>query len=128
MGNEQNECKAGMDKDHRTELGVLVEVDALNEEVKVLALNLAIYLAKKKDGSEQITRLEPEFMRLVNGTIKVVREISTILNAANNLEKMVYAPPSGRLGKDQIEVRLRAILEQCETIRMQLSQAVDSKT
>ncbi len=117
-----------MDSDHKMELGVLVEVDALNEEVKVLALNLAIYLAKKKSGSEQITRLEPEFMRLVNGTIKVVREISAILNAANNMEKMVYHPPSGRLGKDQIEIRLNAILDQCETIRIQLSQAVDSKT
>jgi len=117
--------KTDMDRKQKVEIGILEEVDSLNEEVKVLALNLAIYLAKKKAGSDQISRLEPEFMRLVNGTIKVVREISAILNAANHLEKMVYNPPSSSLGKDQIEIRLNAILEQCESIRMRLTEAAN---
>ena len=95
---------------------LIATVDKLNEDVKQLALNLALYLAKVKKDSHTISRMEPQFIRLVNSTIKVVKEIAVIVRAAANTEKIVYDPPSGTIIKDQIEVRLNSVLEQCSNI------------
>jgi hypothetical protein len=97
------------------------QVDALNEEVKVLALNLAIYLAKAKRNSQQLARLEPDFIRLVNGTVKVVRELAVVINAARNLEQGTDNITPGSIPADQIEIRLRSILDQCSRILSSLS-------
>ena len=106
---------------------VLAQVDYLNDEVKSLALNLAIFLArlKAKTGSAQLTELEPDFIRLVNGTVKAVNDITTIINAARHRQVMAYEVPSGRQHKDQIEVKLHGILEQCNRVLLALHQARD---
>ncbi len=104
----------------------LVEmVDALSDETKDLALNLALYLAKAKRSSETIRQMEPEFVRLVNSTVKVIQELTIVLNAAKNQEKMVYQVPSGRLAPDHIQSRLEAIGEQCNQIMPSLHQVRD---
>ncbi|MBD3401830.1 hypothetical protein GF420_02960 [candidate division GN15 bacterium] len=102
----------------KTDRDLVAEVDALNEEVKSLALNLAIYLAKvrAKTPSAELDRLEPEFIRLVNGTVKVVQEMTVLLNAARNQETMAYEVPSGRQFEDHLSVRLQAIARQCAKI------------
>jgi len=111
------------DHDRRELLGLVDAVDALSEDTKDLALNLALYLAKAKakGSSEQLKRMEPEFIRLVNNTVKVVQELAVVLNAARNQEKMVYEPPTGRLSKDRIEARLELIMQQCNHILATLS-------
>ncbi|MFZ5980301.1 MAG: hypothetical protein ACOYVF_06675 [Candidatus Zixiibacteriota bacterium] len=100
------------------------EVDALNEEVKTLALNLAIYLAKAKANqtSDKINKLEPEFIRLVNGTVKVVQELTYTLNAARNNETMIYEPPAGDMKMDEIEFKLQNIVKQCASLMDILNQ------
>ena len=109
-------------------LEMINEVDALNEEVKTLALNLAIYLAKAKanQASDKINKLEPEFIRLVNGTVKVVQELTYTLNAARNNETMVYELPSGNLKMDDIEFKLQAILKQCAGLMDVLGRGIDN--
>jgi len=109
-------------------LEMINEDDALNEEVKTLALNLAIYLAKAKANqvSDKINKLEPEFIRLVNGTVKVVQELTFTLNAARNNETMVYELPSGNLKMDNVEFKLQAILKQCANLMAVLSQGIDN--
>ena len=111
------------DKKRDRELTLLSEVDDLNEHVKTLALNLAIYLAKARAeaGSPELNRMEPEFIRLVNHTVKVVQELAVILNAAQNKEVMAYELPSGSKNLDRIEFGLRAILEQCSRVMESLS-------
>lgn len=104
-------------------LNLVDQVDGLSEEVKVLALNLAIYLAKAKSSSEELNQLEPDFIRLVNGTILVLQEIGSIISAARNIETMVYNVPSGEFRRDQIELRLRSILDQCGRIMTALSKS-----
>ncbi len=111
--------------EQKREAGLIQRVDALNEEVRVLALNLAIYLARAKSGSQKLSRLEPDFVRLVNGTVTVVKEIGHIINAARNSETLAYEVPSGTLGRDQIEVRLRSILDQCGRVMSALSKTND---
>lgn len=109
------------------ELKLVEDVDTLGEEVKTLALNLAIYLAKVKaeSRSEELNRMEPEFIRLVNGTVKVVQEMTLILNAARHAERMIYEPPSGIVSQDRIETKLRDILNQCTGILGSLGRSKD---
>lgn len=112
----------------RDEVMELVEtVDALGEETKDLAVNLALYLAKAKarKSSEKLRQMEPEFIRLVNSTMKVIRELTVILNAARNQEKMIYQLPSDKMGKDRIQTRLESIGQQCNQIMDSLRQATD---
>ena len=97
-------------------IDIVAYAEELNEEVKEIALNLAIYLAKRKKGSEQLSKMEPEFIRLVNSAVKVGQELSVIINAAKNKEKMVYDVPSGKMNSDQLETKLTSILSQCRQI------------
>jgi hypothetical protein len=112
-----------IDANSDSQLNLVDQVDGLSEEVKVLALNLAIYLAKAKSESEELSQLEPEFIRLVNGTVLVLQEIGRIISAARNAETMVYDVSSGQIRRDQIEVRLRSILDQCGRIMRALSRS-----
>ncbi|MFH2050535.1 MAG: hypothetical protein ABIJ12_13950 [bacterium] len=103
------------------------QVDALNEEVRVLALNLAIYLAKVKNKSNELGRLEPDFIRLVNGTVKVVKELTVVINAARNTEDFKYSDNTSiHQSNDLIENKLHNILDQCTRILTALS--VNKKT
>jgi hypothetical protein len=104
------------------ELELLAQVDTLNEEVKSLALNIALYLAKARaeKGSATLDRLEPEFIRLVNGTVRAVSDLTNILNAARNAETMVYEIPSGLGTRDHVEQKLQSILSQCSSLLGQL--------
>lgn len=101
---------------------IIEQVDQLNEEVKVLALNLAIYLARAKGRSATLSRLEPEFIQLVNGAVKVVQELAGVINAARNMEKMINDLPDRGSEPDPIECRLRAILTQCHRIMQTLEE------
>lgn len=107
-----------LDQKRQKELNLIAEVDLLSEEVKSLAVNLAIYLAKAKSSpsAEQLTRMEPEFIRLVNGTVHVVQEMTLILNAARNMERMIYDVPSERAAQTRLETKLRSVLDQCAQI------------
>jgi hypothetical protein len=116
-----------MNTDSNRRLNLVDQVDGLSEEVKVLALNLAIYLAKAKSDSEELSQLEPDFIRLVNGTVMVLQEIGRIISAARNAETMVYDVPSGAFRRDQIELRLRSILDQCGRIMTSLSRSGESE-
>ncbi len=116
-----------IDRKRQRDVQLVSEVDNLGEEVKTLALNLAIYLAKAKTqtGGETLNRMEPEFIRLVNGTVHVVQEMTLILNAARNMERMIYDVPSGSLQQDRLEARLRSLLDQCSVILTTLTQSKD---
>ena len=116
-----------LEKKQQRELKMIDEVDNLSAEVHTLAVNLAIYLAKIKSQtrSEELNRMEPEFIRLVNGTVKVVQEMTMILNAARNMERMIYEPPSGNMTQDRIETRLRDVLNQCTDILGTLTHTKD---
>jgi hypothetical protein len=97
-------------------LELIDRVESLNEEVRVLALNLAIYLAKVRDDSNQLRRMEHEFIRLVNGTVKVVQQLAGVIGAARKAELGLpdSVPPPTNVA--ELEERLRAVLDQCTMI------------
>lgn len=99
-------------------LDLVEQVDHLNDEVKTLALNLAVQMAKvrSRNLAPELVKMEPQFIRLVNGAVKAVKDMAVILEAARNKEIMVYDVPSGREAEDRIEYGLRSILAQCNEI------------
>ena len=100
--NEQN----GKDpKDH----ALADQVDYLADQVKMLALNLAINLAKAKNDVQELAFMENEFTKLINGSVEVIREVSGILRVFRNEDKMVYDPPSRSDRFDRIEKSLHDI-------------------
>ncbi len=111
--------------DRKREVTIVEKVDRLSEEVKMLALNLAIYLAKAKPNSKRINEMEPDFVRLVNGTIKVVQEIAQLIAAARHSETMVYDVPSGTVPFDHIGIELQSLLYQVGRIMNSLSPSSD---
>ena len=119
--------KDSSSKETEDKLQLLEQVDSLNDEVKSLALNLALYLAKAKAKTggtpESVSKLEPEFIRLENGTVKVVQELTLVLNASRNRERHLYEIPSGERPRDQLEEKLKDILRQCAAVLSSLTQS-----
>ncbi|HHI03093.1 MAG: hypothetical protein DRP51_10120 [Candidatus Zixiibacteriota bacterium] len=85
-------------------------VNSLAEQVRILALNLAINLAREKKNIRELTFLEPDFTKLVYGSVEVIKEVSAMLKAFRNEEKMVYAPPTSSGKLDHVESSLNEIL------------------
>jgi len=92
------------------------QVDYLSDQVKMLALNLAINLAKAKQDVQELAFMENEFTKLINGSVEVIREVNGILKVFRNEDKMVYQPPSQSGKLDRIEKSLNEISELSKNI------------
>jgi hypothetical protein len=92
------------------------DIDELANQVKVLALNLAISLAKAKNEAKELVFLEPDFTKLINGSIEVIKEISSILKTYRNEDKLVYSPPSQSDKLDRIETSLGEIYNLSQSV------------
>lgn len=103
---------------------IVKHVDGLSEQVKDMAMNLAIYLSRAKETSSELAELEPDFIALVNSTVKAVQEITLILSAARNQEIMVYDIPSKEAAPDHLETKLKDLLNQCDTLLADLDKSV----
>jgi methyl-accepting chemotaxis protein len=98
------------------------QLDNLANQTKMLALNLAISLAKAKEGAKELAYLEPEFTKLIHGSVEVIKEITAILKTARNEDKMIYSPPVESGKPDRIETSLNEILSQSQTILKAISE------
>ncbi len=101
---------------NQTQQQLVAQVDELNEQVKGLAINLAIYLAKAKTATPAFNRLEPDFIKLINTTLKVVQELTAIINASRSEGGMLYEYPADRATADALELKMRSILDQCRFV------------
>ena len=111
--------------DQRRKGKIVDKVDYLNDEIKTLALNLAIYLSKAKSKSEDISRMEPEFVKLVNSTVKVAQELAQIIKAAQNKEQADSEKPIRFKDIAQLESKLKEIVRQCDEINRIMTQKTD---
>lgn len=100
---------------------LVAQVDELNEQVKELAINLAIYLAKAKTATPAFNRLEPDFIKLINTTLKVVQELTSVINASRSEGGMLYEFPAERATADALEIKMRSILDQCRFVLSSLT-------
>ena len=111
----------------RRQSRLIAKVDNLSEEVKELSLNLAGTLAKIKGKTEDYASIEPSLMRLINNAVKVVQEISVILDAARNKDQSVGKIVDGQINTARLEMRLESILAQCNEIIEALAQQTEVK-
>ena len=109
MNDQIKNDSPGADDDFR-------DIDELANQVKMLALNLAISLAKAKNEAKELVYLEPDFTRLINGSVEVIKEISSILKAFRNEDKLVYSPPSQSDKLDRIETSLEEIYSLSQSV------------
>lgn len=106
---------------NQTQQELVAQVDELNERVKTLAINLAIYLAKAKTSTPAFNRMEPDFIKLINSTLKVVQELTAIINASRSEGAMFYEVPADQQSADSLELKMRSIVDQCRTVLNSLS-------
>ncbi len=105
------------------------QVDNLADQVKMLALNLAISLARTKKESDELKELEPQFTQLINGSVEVIKEVTAALRAFRN--EHLIEPPRGdeehqltRIEKslNEIQVLSKRVLESINGIKKQKGQ------
>ncbi len=70
-----------LEKKYPESADLIDQVDDLADQVKTLALNLAITLAREKSKIKDLYILEPEFTQLINKSVGVIREITKILRS-----------------------------------------------
>jgi hypothetical protein len=93
------------------------QIMLLTAQIKSLALHLALNLARSKQEIKELTVLEPEFTKLVNGSVEIVREVTAILKAFRNEERMVYSSEKIDGNFRRIEVALNEILALSEKVQ-----------
>jgi len=103
--NKHNESKPSPDQDW------LDQTQDLADQVKMLALNLAINLARSKNEVKELKTLEPQFTRLINGSVNIIRDINGILRALQSDEALIAPLPKPPDKLDRIEVTLNEILD-----------------
>jgi nucleotide-binding universal stress UspA family protein len=86
----------------RDQLRLAKETEELAEEVKLLAINLAITLAKVQSQEQTIKGLEPQFSELVKRANEASYQVTAILQGVRNQRKM--EPIAETIIKDQSHV------------------------
>lgn len=70
------------------QLGLARETEELAEEVKLMAINLAITLAKVRSREQTIKDMEPQFSELVKRANEASHQVTAILQGILNQKKM----------------------------------------
>ncbi len=93
------------------------EVEALAEEVKLLAINLAIALAKVQHYNRGLKEMEPQFTELIRRANDTSRQVAEILQAFRSKVRGQYGLPASseivdkRGAYDAIEARLNHVYD-----------------
>ncbi len=93
------------------------EVDYLAGEVKLLAINLAISLAKLHKHHKTIKDLEPQFTELIRRANTTSQQVSDVTKAFQNRKQMIFSLPASseiiekRGAYDKIEATLNYVYE-----------------
>jgi hypothetical protein len=88
------------------------EVNHLADEAKLLAINLAITLAKLRGRHKILEDLEPQFSELIKKANDTAQQVSDVLKAFENRKRMISSLPSSsqiikqRGAYDSLEARL----------------------
>ena len=75
-----------------------------------------------KDNVKELTFLESDFTKLINGSVEVIKEITSIAKAFRNEAKMVYTPPNSSGNLDQIETTLNEISSLSQNVLRTISE------
>lgn len=94
------------------------EVEELNEQVRLLAINLAAFLAREKDTNNRFATMEPDFHRLVTGLISLVGDASLVIEASQHAPSA--SSQAGAEASRSMEKQLSALRALCRDIQKRL--------
>jgi hypothetical protein len=107
--------------------------DYLADEVKLLAINLAVALAKSHRRQGDMKRLEPLLAELIHQANETAGQVSDVIQACRNQRLMVSSVPASsevitmRGGYDKIEVTLQRIYNLSQDVIKSLTELETSK-
>jgi hypothetical protein len=108
------------------------EVSYLTDEIKLLAINLAVVMARLKRDKHPTDLLEPQLSDFINQAVEAAERVRAVLEATRGQKAMVYQlPPSeeiiARRGVyDQIEQTLLQIYELSQDVIQSLTRLTGS--
>ncbi len=105
-----------LEKKYPESANLIDQVDDLADQVKTLALNLAITLAREKSKIKDLYILEPEFTQLINKSVGVIREITKILRTLRADKDRTPQAPIEVEGINRIEAALEEILHVSQNV------------
>ena len=103
--------KSEPDKKFLDSKNLIDQVDNLAEQAKTMALNLALTLAHEKSKIKDLKVLEPEFTRMINKSVGVIREITKILGMLRSDKPGAPQTPINSERFDKIETSMEEILD-----------------
>ena len=93
------------------------QAETLASEVRLLAVNLAVMVAKIQRRQKNIRDLEPQFADLIKKANDTAQQVSNVVMAYHNQQKMICALPASseviaiRGAYDKIEATLNSVYE-----------------
>ena len=103
------------------------EVDYLAGEVKILAINMAITLAKMRCREKQLGKLEPQFTELIKKANDTSQQVTEMLKVFKNKKRMVSGLPASseiiekRGAYDSMEAKLNHVYQLSQEMMIMLS-------
>jgi hypothetical protein len=103
------------------------KVEFLAEEVKLLAINLAVTLAKAQNRSRALKDMEPQFTDLIRRANDTSRQVADVLQAFRSRTRGQYGLPASseivekRGAYDAIEARLNYVYDLSRDIINQIT-------
>ena len=94
------------------------EVEELNEQVRLLAINLAAFLAREKDTKNRFATMEPDFHRLVSGLVSLVGDASRVIEASQHAP--MVSSSAGTEASRSMEKQLSDLRALCRDIQKRL--------
>lgn len=98
------------------------EVAEISGEVKLLALNLAIIVAKIQNSKKPLIGMDEDFTELISRVNRTTNQIDDVLKAFNNEKAMIYSLPASskiieqRGAYDKIEASLNQVYDLSQKI------------
>jgi len=102
------------------------DVEYLAGEVKLLAINLAIALAKSKQKGYSLVKLEPQFSELIQRVNRTSAQVVQVLEAFRNQKQMLFSLPAStevierRGAYDKTEATLNHVYDLSQGILKQI--------
>jgi len=101
---------------------IVHEIDFLAGEMKLLALNLAVALAKIQGEGNGLKELEPQFSELIRKAHDAAKQVEQVLEAFQNRREMICSLPASteiiekRGAYDKVEAKLNYIYKLSQQI------------
>ena len=114
-------------------LQLAADVEEISSEVKLLAMNLAIVIARIQNGRTPLKGMDEDFTELISRVTSTTGQVSDILDAFKNEKTLLFSLPASskiieqRGAYDKIEASLNYVYQLSQQIIQSIKQLEDFK-